>query len=99
MDWSLAEWPPIGSLPLMQPVLVLLVLFLIAVLVVLPIWVIARIRGHDGEFEALQRRIRSQEEELRELRLALRSIPATSVFKTAEKSPAPAPIVPPVLAE
>ena len=85
--------------PLMQLLLVLLVLFLIAVLVVLPIWVIAKISGHDGEFDALQRRLRSQEDELRELRATLRSVPATSVFKTAEKPPSPAPVATPVLTE
>jgi uncharacterized membrane protein len=80
----------------MQPLLVLLVLFLIAVLVVLPIWAIVKISRHDGEFDALHRRLRSQEDELRELRATLS---AASVSRTAGKSSPPAPVATPVLAE
>ena len=70
-----------------------------AVLVILPIWVIAKISEHNREFDAIQSRLRSQEDELRELRSTLRSIPVTPVFKTAQKLSSPAPVAPPVFVE
>jgi len=83
----------------MQPLIVLLVLFLIGVLVVLPIWVIAKIIGHDGEFDALQNRLRTLEEEVRGLRATLRNLQAAPPSKTPEKAVSPAPVAPPVVME
>jgi uncharacterized membrane protein len=83
----------------MQPLIVLLVFFLIGVLVVLPIWVIAKIIGHDGEFDALQNRLRTLEEEVRGLRATLRNLQAAPPSKTPEKAVSPAPVAPPVVME
>jgi uncharacterized membrane protein len=83
----------------MQPLIVLLVLFLIGVLVVLPIWVIVKIIGHGGEFDALQKRLRTLEEELRDLRATLRNLQAAPPSKTPEKRVSPAPVAPPVFVE
>ena len=43
---------------MMQPLIVLLVIYLVAVLVVLPIWVIVKVLRHDGDLELLQSRLR-----------------------------------------
>ncbi len=77
----------------MQPFFVLLVLFLIAVFVILPIWVIAKISGLDGEFDVLQSRLRAHEDELRELRAALRTMQAAAVPEAPVKPPSPVPAV------
>jgi uncharacterized membrane protein len=74
----------------MEPLIVLVVIYLIAVLVILPIWAVVKIRGHDTDYDALQGRLRNQEDELRELRLLLRSIPAASLSRAVEAPPAPA---------
>ena len=75
----------------MQPLLVLLVIYLVTVLVVLPIWVIVKILGHDRDSEVLNTRIRSLENELREFREIVRSIPAASLLG-ADRPPSSAPL-------
>jgi uncharacterized membrane protein len=76
----------------MEPLIVLLVIYLIAVLVILPIWAVVKIRGHDGDVEMLQGRIRLQEDELRGLRALLHNIPAVSLARPPEQPPAPTPL-------
>ena len=56
----------------MEALLTLLIIYLVAVLVILPIWVIVKILGHDGDLELLQSRLRSQEDELQKLRATIR---------------------------
>ena len=74
----------------MQSPLVLLAFFLVAVLVVLPIWFIVKILRHDGDIDALQGRVRSQEDDLRDLRSTLRGIPALSLSRPPDRPPSPA---------
>jgi len=83
----------------MQPLLVLLALYLIAVLLVLPIWAVIKILGHDGDFASLQLRLREQEDELKKLRMAILSKTPASVLKPTEPHLPPAPTVAPVLSE
>jgi uncharacterized membrane protein len=83
----------------MQLPLVLLVLFLVVVLVVLPIWVIVKIFGHDREFDALQKRLHAQDGELRDLRAALHDKPVAAVVKTSGTAPSAIPIAVPLACE
>jgi len=83
----------------MQPFVVLLILFLIGVLVVLPIWAIVKILGHDGDVDVLQRRLSSQEGELAALRSALQSMRSPSVSKAVERPSALVPVATPVAVE
>ncbi|MBI2514428.1 MAG: DUF2339 domain-containing protein [Opitutae bacterium] len=79
----------------MQALLVLLVLYLIAVLVVFPIWAFLRLSGRDEENEKLRRRLDWLEAELPSLRkIASAPRPAAPVATptpVAPSSPAPAP--------
>src|ERR1700685_2449520 len=85
----------------MQPQLVVLALFLIAVFVGLPIWMIVKILGHARDIEVLEIRLRTQENEMRDLRAMLSNLPATSLSARREPTPppaqaaAPAPVVAP----
>jgi len=83
----------------MQSLLVLLAIYLVAALVVLPIWVVIKILRHDADFDALQGRLRSQEDDLRDLRSTLRSIPAMSLSRPPDHPPAAAPAAAPVPSE
>ncbi len=80
----------------MEALLVLLALYLFAVLVVFPIWVLSRFSGESDARDRLRRRVEQLETELNELRLNQR-IQRTAPVKT-ETAPAsvqPAVITPP----
>ncbi|MBA3848399.1 MAG: hypothetical protein C0502_00190 [Opitutus sp.] len=59
----------------MEPLLVLLILYLGAVLLALPVWTILKIRGADSALDALNEEVRELRRELQLLRTALRSAP------------------------
>lgn len=88
----------------MEALLILLLLYLAATLIVLPIWTILKVRRHDDEIEVLAQRLGSLDAELKELRS--RGVPATPV-RTGVSDPgytpklepaAEPPLLPPVIA-
>jgi uncharacterized membrane protein len=74
----------------MNALLVLLAVYLIAVLVVLPIWVIIKILRHDGDLDVLQSRLRSQEDEIRALHVTVRDLSAVVLSKLGTQAAASA---------
>jgi len=81
----------------MQPLIALLAIYLIAVLVIIPIWAIVKIVQHGGDIGLLADRFRSLENELRELRSILRALPAQSLARPQpDPVAAPAPVSVPV---
>jgi uncharacterized membrane protein len=80
----------------MEALLTLLIVYLVAVLVILPIWVIVKVLGHDRGLELLQSRLRSQEDELQKLRATIRDLSAVVLAKIGAQAAAPAPDVAPV---
>ncbi len=56
----------------MEALLVLLALYLFLVLIVLPIWMIVKVRGHDEELEALHQRLHRLEGEFTSLQTKVR---------------------------
>jgi uncharacterized membrane protein len=60
----------------MQALLALLVLYLIAVLVVVPIWLVVKILRQSDDLGILRERLRLQEDELRKLNVTLRDLSA-----------------------
>ncbi|HEX2861022.1 MAG TPA: DUF2339 domain-containing protein, partial [Lacunisphaera sp.] len=73
----------------MELMLILLLLYLVGALLILPIWTIIKIRGHDAEVDSLRQRLGYLDAELKELREKPRAVtpPAAAVAS-------PAPIVP-----
>ena len=80
----------------MESLLILLLLYLAATLIVLPIWTIMKVRGHDAEVEALRQRLAYLDAELKELHAKLREgiAPAKPAEPVAPPA-APAAIAPP----
>ncbi|MFY9926345.1 MAG: DUF2339 domain-containing protein [Opitutaceae bacterium] len=74
----------------MEPLIGLLCIFLIAVLVVMPIWTISKLSSHGNDLHALWDRIRDQDVIIAELRHLLRSRPDAAPQK-APTPEAPAP--------
>ena len=72
----------------MEALIALLILYLVVVLLILPIWMIIRIRGQAGELDSLRRRLDCLEEDLRKAHAKLREGAAAAV------PVAPAPIAP-----
>ncbi|HKB56440.1 MAG TPA: DUF2339 domain-containing protein, partial [Lacunisphaera sp.] len=65
----------------MEALLVLLALYLFLVLVVLPIWTIVKVRGHNDELEMLHQRLRQVETELASLQTKVREGIAPTLAK------------------
>src|SRR5687767_2265224 len=85
----------------MESLLILLLLYLAATLIILPIWTIMKIRGHDAEVDSLQQRLAYLDAELKELRSKPRTpapepAKATEAASVASQPAAAAP--PPVIA-
>jgi uncharacterized membrane protein len=81
----------------MEALIALLVVYLVVVLVILPIWALVKILGHDGDVEVLQGRMRSQDDEIRKLNVALRDLSAVVLSRSAPQAgaaPAAAPVPP-----
>jgi uncharacterized membrane protein len=81
----------------MEFLLILLLLYLAATLIILPIWTIMKVRGHDAEVDSLRQRLGYLDAELKELRDKLRS-PASATAKPAEPAAQiiqPAIVIPP----
>jgi hypothetical protein len=76
----------------MQALIVLLVLYLIVVLLILPIWTFIKIGGQRDDHDELKRQLGYLEDEVKNLRAALRNLPATPA-KT-ETPPVPVPVKP-----
>jgi uncharacterized membrane protein len=83
----------------MEFLLVLLGIYLVAVLVILPIWVVIKILGHEGDIDVLQSRIRAQDDEIRELRATPPSVQAATQPRPLGHQAAPAPIAAAVAVE
>jgi uncharacterized membrane protein len=89
----------------MEALLILLLLYLAATLIVLPIWTILKVRRHDDEVEALAQRVEYLDAELKELRSRAPHPPAETVAggvaraptaaAAAPSAPVPAPVVMP----
>ncbi|MEN9403504.1 MAG: hypothetical protein RL091_2207, partial [Verrucomicrobiota bacterium] len=80
----------------METLLILLLLYLVATLIILPIWTIIKIRNHDTEVDSLRQRLGYIDAELNELRMKARA-PAPAPAKPAEapeRKPQPA-VIPP----
>ncbi|HEY8993942.1 MAG TPA: DUF2339 domain-containing protein [Lacunisphaera sp.] len=76
----------------MEALLILLLLYLAATLIILPIWTIMKIRAHDAEVDSLQQRLGYLDAELKDLRDKLRpSAPAPT--KPAEFTATVAPTI------
>lgn len=82
----------------MYPLIILLAIYLIAVLVVLPIWLVVKVLAHHDDIDLLQSRLRLLDDELTQLRSLLRSIPASSLAQAApaESPPMSAPVATPL---
>jgi uncharacterized membrane protein len=79
----------------MEALIALLVLYLFVVLVILPIWTFVNVRRHSEEFEVLQLRLRSLDDEVRNLRAALANLPLIRTKPEAPSTvPAPQPSPP-----
>ena len=70
----------------MEALIALLVVYLVVVLVILPIWALVKILGHDGDVEVLQGRMRSQDDEIRKLNVALRDLSAVVLSRSAPQA-------------
>ena len=70
----------------MEPLIVLLAIYLLVVLVILPIWCIVKILAHNDDIDLLQNRLRGQEEEIRSLLAALGSLQAVSLTRKGPKA-------------
>lgn len=80
----------------MEALIVLLILYLVVVLLILPVWMIIRIRGHTDELDHLRHRLEHLDNELVKLRAAP---PApTPTPATQPHAPTPAPVQPAVVA-
>ena len=77
----------------MAALIVVLVLYLVAVLLILPLWNIVKINGHDEELAALRERLKAQADELRELKSLLSKIPVEKLGRATEVASSPAPVV------
>jgi len=75
----------------MQPPLVLLAILVLAVFVILPIWLIIKTLRHDDDLDALQDRLRAQEDELSALRAGLRNLPQGQPAPSTQALPLPRP--------
>jgi uncharacterized membrane protein len=73
----------------MEPLIGLLCIFLFAVLVVMPIWTIAKLSNHGDDLKTLRDRIQDQDVIIAELRNLLRSRPEAP----PQKAPAPQPAI------
>lgn len=78
----------------MEAFIALLVIYLVVVLLIFPIWMIIRIRGHSAEQETLSQRLNYIDAELDELRAKLRAGAVTAPAPTPAKPDAPAAPVP-----
>ena len=78
----------------MEAFIALLVIYLVVVLLIFPIWMIIRIRGHSAEQETLSQRLNYIDAELDELRAKLRAGAVTTPAPTPAKLDAPAAPVP-----
>lgn len=74
----------------MESLLILLLIYLAATLILLPVWTIIKIRAHDAEVEALRQRLAYLDAELKELRR-----PPAPPATAAAPVPAPAVVTPP----
>jgi uncharacterized membrane protein len=70
----------------MSAPLVLLAIYLVAALVILPIWVIVKILRNDGDLEVLQSRLRSQDDEIRSLNVKLRDLSALVISRLGARA-------------
>ncbi|MEX2043877.1 MAG: DUF2339 domain-containing protein, partial [Opitutus sp.] len=78
----------------MEAFITLLVIYLVFVLLILPIWMIIRIRGHSAGQETLNQRLDYIDSELNELRVKLRTGAVTTAAPTPAKPDAPPAPVP-----
>jgi uncharacterized membrane protein len=74
----------------MESLLILLLIYLAATLILLPVWTIIKIRAHDAEVEALRQRLAYLDAELKDLRR-----PPAPPATAAAPVPAPAVVTPP----
>lgn len=81
----------------MEAFIALLVIYLVVVLLILPIWMIIRIRSHSAEQETLNQRLNYIDAELDELRAKLRPGAVTTPAPTPARPDAPLAPVPPLL--
>ncbi|MDQ5980378.1 MAG: hypothetical protein QG602_3355 [Verrucomicrobiota bacterium] len=75
----------------MEMLAILLLLYLVAALIIFPIWAIIKIGGHNSEMESLRQRLAYLDAELKELQIKLRKL---ATAKPAEPPAAPSPAVP-----
>jgi uncharacterized membrane protein len=73
----------------MGPFIVVLAIYLIAVLLILPLWTIMRVKAHGEDLEALRTKIRIQDADLASLKSLLKSVPIERLAKTPEASAEP----------
>lgn len=76
----------------MEALIALLVLFLIAVLIVIPIWTLVKISGLSEANRQLQNQFDVLEDEVKNLRTAVRNLPAPPKPEAPAVVPVPAPI-------
>lgn len=74
----------------MEAFIALLVIYLVVVLLILPVWMIIRIRGHSAEQETLNQRLTYIDAELDELRTKLRPGTVPTAAPTPATPPVPA---------
>ncbi|AOS44503.1 hypothetical protein Verru16b_01565 [Lacunisphaera limnophila] len=74
----------------METLLILLLIYLVATLIILPLWTILKIRGHDAEVDSLRQRLGYAENELRDLRARPPAPAAVPPQPTPPVAPAPA---------
>jgi uncharacterized membrane protein len=75
----------------MEGLLLTLGICLFTVLVVLPIWLIVKVKGHDSDLQVLQDRNRYLEDELRKLNVTLSDMSDVVLARMRASAPAPMP--------